>query len=57
MADCRGEWAESAGLADTFDMAPFYGPKRGDIIQTLLPDLSQQDIEAHAEKVRLTERA
>jgi hypothetical protein len=49
--------AESAGLADTFDMAPFYGPKRGDIIRTLLPDLSQQEIEAHAEKVRLTERA
>ena len=57
VADCWGEWAESVGLADTFDMVPFYGPKRGDMIRTLLPDLSQQEIEAHAEKVRLTERA
>ena len=57
MADRWGQWAESAGLADTFDMAPFYSPKREEIIRTLLPDLSQQEIEAHTEKVRLTERA
>lgn len=55
--DCWGEWADSVGLGETFDLAPFYGQKRADIIRTLLPRLSQQEIDEHAERVRLAERA
>ncbi|MFF8288913.1 HAD family hydrolase [Streptomyces sp. NPDC016309] len=55
--DCWNEWAESVGLGDSFDLAPFYGQKRADIIRTLLPHLTQQEIEEHAENVRLAERA
>ena len=55
--DCWGEWAESVGLGDAFDLARFYGQKRSDIVRTLLPHLSQDEIEAHAEAVRLAERA
>ncbi|GGW13853.1 HAD family hydrolase [Streptomyces capoamus] len=55
--DCWNEWAASVGLGETFDLAPFYGQKRADIIRTLLPHLPQREIEEHAEKVRLAERA
>lgn len=55
--DCWGEWAESVGLGDTFDLARFYGQKRSDIVRTLLPRLPEREIEAHAEAVRLAERA
>jgi mannitol-1-/sugar-/sorbitol-6-phosphatase len=54
--DCWGEWAESVGLGDTFDLARFYGQKRSDIVRTLLPHLPEDKIEAHAENVRLAER-
>ncbi|MFI5690079.1 HAD family hydrolase [Streptomyces sp. NPDC051636] len=55
--DCWNEWAESVGLGDVFDLAPFYGQKRADIIRTLLPHLSQRETEEQVEKVRLAERA
>ncbi|WP_160159709.1 HAD family hydrolase [Streptomyces sp. WAC05374] len=54
--DCWNEWAESVGLGDTFDLAPFYGQKRADIIRTLLPHLTQREIDDHAERVRQAER-
>lgn len=53
---CWGEWAKSVGLED-FDLARFYGQKRSDIVRTLLPQLPEEEIAAHAEDVRLAERA
>ncbi|WKX69170.1 HAD family phosphatase [Streptomyces sp. XD-27] len=55
--DCWGEWAESVGVGDVFDLARFYGQKRSDIVRTLLPHLSEQEILDHAEQVRIAERA
>ncbi|GHF28387.1 phosphatase [Streptomyces mashuensis] len=55
--DCWGEWARSAGVGDVFDLADFYGQKRADIVRTLLPHLTEDEIRHHAEQVRLAERA
>ncbi|MEU7137283.1 HAD-IA family hydrolase [Streptomyces sp. NPDC046261] len=53
---CWGEWADSAGVGDRFDLARYYGQKRHDIVRDLLPHLSEEEIAAHAEHVRLAER-
>lgn len=53
---CWGEWADSAGVGDRFDLGRYYGRKRHDIVRDLLPHLSEQEITAHAEHVRLAER-
>ncbi|GHC42893.1 HAD-IA family hydrolase [Streptomyces cinnamoneus] len=53
---CWGEWAESVGVGDRFDLARYYGQKRHDIVRDLLPHLSEEEIAAHAEHVRLAER-
>ncbi|MBP2047641.1 sugar-phosphatase [Streptomyces griseochromogenes] len=55
--DCWGEWARSVGVGEEFDLARFYGQKRSDIVRTMLPHLSEQEILDHAERVRLAERA
>lgn len=53
---CWGEWAESVGAGDRFDLAGYYGQKRSDIVRDVLPHLTEQEIAEHAEKVRLAER-
>ncbi|BDH12680.1 HAD family hydrolase [Streptomyces hygroscopicus] len=55
--DCWGDWAQSVGVGDVFDLSRFYGQKRSDIVRTLLPHLSEREILDHAERVRLAERA
>ncbi|MEI5102674.1 HAD-IA family hydrolase [Streptomyces sp. PmtG] len=54
--DCWGEWAQSVGVGAEFDLDRFYGQKRSDIVRTMLPHLSEQEILDHAERVRLAER-
>ena len=54
-SDCWSEWARSVGLHD-FDLARFYGAKRSDIVRELLPSMPEEEIQRHAERVRLAER-
>src|SRR5262245_47610771 len=53
---CWGEWAESRGIGAEFDLSIHYGRRRNDIVRSLLPHLSELEIEAEAEAVRLAER-
>lgn len=55
--DCWGEWADSMGLGNTFDLSKFYGQKRSEIIRSLLPHLPEREIEANTEAVRMAERS
>jgi len=55
-SDCWSAWAQSVGLGDDFDLARFYGGKRSDIVRSLLPSLPEEEIQRHAECVRLAER-
>lgn len=54
---CWSDWAESAGIGESFDLAHHYGRKRADIVRDLLPHLPEFEIACHAERVRVAERS
>ena len=52
---CWTAWADSANVGGRFNFAETHGRRRSEIIATVLPELPEAEIAAHAQQVHLAE--